>query len=288
MLLRLRQLAAHVLMLHFVIRDLFEREDIELLKTVVEELAAKSSSKHGDAIRVIRKQLEEFATNQKEKRGGTTAAGSARAAGRDENEEDSDTAAEEEELDAVDRDELMTEPTEQHTGGRGSSGGKFGKNYNFKPFLQSLRNGESWEKAKKKATCSHCRAQPRIPYMMSCRHLICEECLTSADLKAAEEGKDQAACQTCGMTPIYKHRCEPEDDDIPENVAQGTRSNARKKKRKERNRLDREDITDDWLASVGDDVLPSAKTIAVKAQIINWIGENPDVKIIVYTQFLAM
>jgi hypothetical protein len=57
---------------------------------------------------------------------------------------------------------------------------------------------------------------------------------------------------------------------------------------KEKERLDREDIAEDWLSLGGDEVLPSAKTIAIKAQILNWIRENPSVKIIVYTQFLAM
>ena len=43
-----------------------------------------------------------------------------------------------------------------------------------------------------------------------------------------------------------------------------------------------------WLSLGGKSVLPSAKTIAIKAQVLNWIQENPNVKIIIYTQFLAM
>ncbi len=49
-----------------------------------------------------------------------------------------------------------------------------------------------------------------------------------------------------------------------------------------------EDIPENWLSLGGDELLPSAKTIAIKAQILNWIRENPTVKIIIYTQFLAM
>ena len=36
------------------------------------------------------------------------------------------------------------------------------------------------------------------------------------------------------------------------------------------------------------EVLPSAKTLAVKAQILEWIVEDPDVKIICYSQFIDM
>jgi hypothetical protein len=38
--------------------------------------------------------------------------------------------------------------------------------------------------------------------------------------------------------------------------------------------MDREDIQDDWLSLGTGGVLPSAKTIAIKAQILNWIQEN--------------
>lgn len=36
------------------------------------------------------------------------------------------------------------------------------------------------------------------------------------------------------------------------------------------------------------DVLPSSKTIAAKSQILNWIEEDPTVKIIVYSQWIPM
>jgi SNF2 family DNA or RNA helicase len=44
---------------------------------------------------------------------------------------------------------------------------------------------------------------------------------------------------------------------------------------------------DSWLELNGE-VLPSAKTIAVKAQILEWIEEDPEVKIIIYSQFIGM
>lgn len=42
-----------------------------------------------------------------------------------------------------------------------------------------------------------------------------------------------------------------------------------------------------WINMRGD-VLPSTKTIATKSQILNWIEEDPTVKIIVYSQWIPM
>ena len=290
MLLRLRQLTAHVLMLQFVMRDLLEREDIELIRKIIDEQVADSST--GRTIVAVRKQLDKLAADQKKKTAAEAAAKKAsREAGRDVN--DTDILVDEVGDDANDEDEPEAEAGfEQHTqqfGGRGASGGQFGKEYNFKPFLRSLKVGDSWEKVKEKAKCSYCDNQPRHPFITSCGHLICgEPCLADADLEAAEKGQEHLACKICGLTPTYSHPCDPEDGDSPEAVAQGTRAQARRKKDSERKRRENEDIAEDWLALAGDDVLPSAKTIAVKAQIINWTRENPSVKIIIYTQFLAM
>jgi hypothetical protein len=39
----------------------------------------------------------------------------------------------------------------------------FGKEFNFKPFLKSLKDGASCDKAKKRARCSYCGKQPQTP-----------------------------------------------------------------------------------------------------------------------------
>ncbi|KAF1939035.1 hypothetical protein EJ02DRAFT_353105 [Clathrospora elynae] len=284
MLLRLRQLTAHVLMLHFVIRDLLEREDIELIKKVVNDQAGDSHSRGGKTIFAVRKQLDKLAADERKKRAAKDAAKAAERVYRD----DDDDLSDDEEVD--DEPELEAEEQAQQGATRYTSGGQFGKEYNFKPFLSSLKTGESWETAKKKARCGYCGKQPRMPWIMSCGHLICSEpCRTDSNIEAAEVGKTHPDCKACGITPLYIHFCDPDYGDTPEVVASGTRSQKKKKKKeRERKRLDREDIADDWLNSMGDDVLPSAKTIAVKSQIMNWLKENPQVKIIVYTQFLAM
>jgi hypothetical protein len=98
MLLRLRQLTAHVLMLQFVMRDLLEVEDIERIKDVVKEQAVDSSTRRGRTIIAIRKQLEQHAIVEKKKAADRAAA---KAAGKDfeDIEEDAEPTQEEPEPD---------------------------------------------------------------------------------------------------------------------------------------------------------------------------------------------
>jgi len=44
---------------------------------------------------------------------------------------------------------------------------------------------------------------------------------------------------------------------------------------------------EDWISLKGE-VLPSAKTMATKSQILEWLKKDPDCKIIIFTQFLPM
>jgi SNF2 family DNA or RNA helicase len=298
MLLRLRQLTAHVLMLHVVMRDLLEREDIEKIKKIVKEQTADSNSRSGRTIVAVRKQLDGLAIAQKKKTLAEAAA--AKNKGRNLDREDDDNEDQENEEDAQNDVDVTPEDNEQNedqddigmlqgTRTRYHTGGDFGKEFNFKPFLASLNTGANWDRVKKKAKCSYCDKQVREPYITSCGHLICREpCLEESDLIAAENEQQHSACKACGDTPQFMHPCEAQDEDSPEFVGQGTRSKSKKKKESERKRLDREDVSEDWLNSIGDDVLPSAKTIAIKAQILSWRTENPNVKVIIYTQFLAM
>jgi SNF2 family DNA or RNA helicase len=286
MLLRLRQLTAHVLMLQFVMRDLLEVEDIERIKDVVKQESADSSTRSGRTIIAIRKQLEVHAISEKKR---AAAKAAAKAAGEDEDNVSEDEEVQEEPQPTDEPDPESGLPTAQVGASAGGSGKAFGKEYNFKPFLQSLKTGDSWEKAKKRARCSYCDRQPKDPWIASCGHIICATpCLEVSYVEAAEVGKDYASCKACGITPVSVLQFEVDETDPFDAVARGTRSKAAMKAAKQRERRDREDISEDWLSLAGADVLPSAKTLAIKAQIMNWWKEDPNVKIIIYTQFLAM
>ncbi|KAJ4986313.1 SNF2 family domain-containing protein [Stagonosporopsis vannaccii] len=295
MLLRLRQLTAHVLMLQFVMRDLLQREDIEKIKKVVKKQAAASNSHQGRAILAIRKQLEAHEHREKRKSAARAARRlAAQVAAKDNNQEyvepsdaDEDDENDDAPVELPQDGELEGEATSiQRVAKRPTSGKAFGKSYNFKPYVNSLTNGDTWEKKKEQAKCGECDRQLLRLWLTSCGHLICEPCYEIAMSTAAEEGDVHATCKSCGSTFAACTPCD--DDDDLASPSRGTRNKTAQKKKTQQERVDREDISNDWLSLGGEDVLPSAKTLAIKAQILNWIEENPSVKIIIYTQFLAM
>ncbi|KAF2473961.1 uncharacterized protein BDR25DRAFT_282108 [Lindgomyces ingoldianus] len=267
MLLRLRQLTAHILMLQFVMRDLLEREDIERIREVTNQAATDSKSAQGLQIIAIREQLKALSEEQKK----------TQEAQEIEESPIEDISAP---TDSFDR------PNEGvSVASRGAKTGRqFGKTFNFKPYLKSLTTGDHWQKMKEKAECTKCHNRPRNAWITECHHLLCFSCYEDLQIEAAERGREHAMCKACGKTFRFAHECnaDGELDDSQAYDGPVTRS------RQPRVRPEREDIRDDWLSLGGKDVLPSAKTIAIKAQILNWIQENPDVKIIIYTQFLAM
>ncbi|KAF1948372.1 hypothetical protein CC80DRAFT_431711 [Byssothecium circinans] len=269
MLLRLRQLSCHILMLQFCMRDLLLREDIERIREVVKDCAVDRKSQRGQYIIAIRRQLDKHAGNVKKR---TTLNGA---------KDGKNTALD-------DDDEPLNHLHDDNAADDLAvlSGKSFGKEFNFTPYLKSMTRGKSWEKKKKAARCGYGDHRIVDPYITSCRHLVCKDCYQEAFALAAEQTQLQTECPVCKNLYQRAHALDEENEDIEEYTAPETRSGPRKKP--ERKRLTQEDIAEDWLTFTGDGVLPSAKTIAVKAQIINWVQKNPNVKIIIYTQFLAM
>jgi hypothetical protein len=248
-------------MLQFVMRDLLKREDIERIREVVETSADDGRSGH--TILAIREQLDALAKEEKKR---------------------SKKKNTQEQPDANTKEDEEDTETQSGIGGSTSfgSGRRFGKEYDFKPYLNSLTAGESWEKAKKQSSCCRCGTGPNNLWLTSCHHFYCGACYQLSVEEAAEQESVKVTCKACGKQ--FAH-AEPCDDGGPEYEAPETRSS---KKNKERARTEREDLKDDWLSIGGESMLPSAKTLAIKAQILNWITENADVKIIIYTQFLPM
>lgn len=291
MLLRLRQLTAHVLMLQFVMRDLLEREDIERIKEVVKNQADNPHISQGRTILAIRKQLEEHEKQEKRKtakkaarRLATEAA--AVAAGREYEEPEDEDEEDVEPIEILHDGEADEEDTGTfRSAERNKSGKGFGKSYDFKPFVNSLATGEAWENKKEKAQCGQCGKRPLKPWLTACGHLICQvPCYEDVMIAAAEAGHSHGTCKACGDA---FHACRPMEEDAEDVPGSSRMTRGRNAQKKKQPRLD-PDIEDNWLSLGGDEVLPSAKTIATKAQILNWITDNPTVKIIIYTQFLAM
>ncbi|KAJ4301538.1 hypothetical protein N0V90_003631 [Kalmusia sp. IMI 367209] len=273
MLLRLRQLTAHILMLQFVVQDLLEREDIEKIRETVQHEATDRHSRRGATIRAIRKQLDHLAAQEMKR--------SAQKAAKDSKGLKDPLIVEEEideevpDIEALVNDddndqELDDDDTQNGQGQRNSSGRTFGKNFDFRPYLNSLTSGDSWEKVKRKARCSGCDKRPRGPWITSCGHLLCSSCYDGSQIRAAEEERTNATCRGCGS--VFTHANEIPEDEVESLVYHGPETRAKKKQHAEVvRRIEQQDIAGEWLQMGGEGVLPSAKTIAVKAQIMNWI-----------------
>ncbi|KAF2682087.1 hypothetical protein K458DRAFT_370647 [Lentithecium fluviatile CBS 122367] len=279
MLLRLRQLTAHVLMLQYVMQDLLEREDIEQIRDVISNAAGDSTTTSGRTILAIRKQLDDLTAKEKKR----AAANNSKSTVLD---DEDDLIAENDVLD--EEDAPLGDEDGSNRGNRCATGAQFGNiPYNFKPFLGTLTTGDGWKTKKQRSQCGSCGQSPPIePWQTSCGHLLCNQCYEEASMLSAEEGKHYSTCNGCGKIFAYARRLS--GDDLPEIMGPETRAK-RRRHNKEREKIEQQDISDDWLNLGGPEgVLPSAKTIAIKAQILNWLKENPSVKIIIYTQFLAM
>jgi SNF2 family DNA or RNA helicase len=281
LLLRLRQLCSHILMLQFVMRDLLELEDIVEIAKVVSTEAANRDSSSGRTIVAIRRQLDDLSKQETSKANDSSISISS---DEDDSEDDMNTTADTTEGEHGDG--TIPDFASQMTVERQRSGRDFGKKFDFNPFLKSLETSPEHKQKKKEALCSWCGKPPTTPWSMSCSHLICADCLEQANEEAAEGLSTFMACNICSRIPTFVQEVEDEDDESQQAVSRGTRS--KKKKPKKSSSEDGEEFPKEWLNSIDDDLLPSAKTIAIKAQIMNWIKENKDVKIIVFTQFLPM
>lgn len=102
---------------------------------------------------------------------------------------------------------------------------------------------------------------------------------------AARNGRPFARCNHCGE-PFHNveelksiGNNQSHETDASQTSSGGSQGDAKKGKKT------KDEV--DWIGQPGR-ILPSAKTVACKAQILAWLSEASDCKIIVYTQFLPM
>ncbi|OAG09882.1 uncharacterized protein CC84DRAFT_1160928 [Paraphaeosphaeria sporulosa] len=285
MLLRLRQLTAHILMLQSVVQDLLEQEDIEKIREIVQMEATSQGTRKARTILAIRKQLDHLEAEAK-KQSANKATNRSKKSHRLTGRNDDDDSGERDIEELLDDSQEIVDDNQAAAGRPASSGRSFGKNFDFRPYLNSLTTGENWDKVKKKAVCADCAGRLRGAWLTSCGHMLCTDCYDAAQLEAAEEDHEKAKCKGCGSIFTHANEIQENGDEF---VSAGPATRAKRQQHsKEVLRIEQQDIAEDWLTWGGEGVLPSAKTIALKAQLLNWFNENPNVKVIIYTQFLAM
>ncbi|KAF2221052.1 SNF2 family N-terminal domain-containing protein [Elsinoe ampelina] len=124
--------------------------------------------------------------------------------------------------------------------------------------------------------CVECKGEAKKPQITSCMHILCKECLTDIQDEAASASLGRAKCPTCKEVFESVEAQAAESEYKP---------NLSKKKKAQVNSLEI-DLKD--LLGVDGKVIPSTKTYALKARIMLYRRNEPDVKIIVFTQWLGM
>lgn len=146
----------------------------------------------------------------------------------------------------------------------------------FGSYLKTLRANSNWAELKARIQCHSCGDPPESAIVTSCFHVYCEECLQGMAIKASAKDQDKTACLECGVNFTGAESCaglkELEwDDRWLLNEMAGRRNRPKK-------------VNMEWVFDENKLVM-SAKTIAVRTQVEKWLEEEPDKKIIIFSQF---
>ncbi|KIV92519.1 hypothetical protein PV10_03810 [Exophiala mesophila] len=188
-------------------------------------------------------------------------------------------------------------------------GRQFGKDFEFRRFLQDLSDSEHWTELHLRTICSACRSYPDTPVCTSCFHIYCEECIALMKLESEQSGQDKMSCKECDT--IFDETWPTEG--LAElgflNKDNRRKAGLLKERRKEPIRASRgpfesrrlsgrvfddEDFeskpkSQHWIKLMNKgSVLPSAKLLATKAAILNWRENCPQEKIIIFSQWLGL
>ncbi|KAI6861693.1 hypothetical protein KC338_g6497 [Hortaea werneckii] len=259
LILRLRQLCSHPLLIQGPITDLLEREDFEKLNRI--SANEDDSQDQGASLLYHLRQVLKNNTGV--------------------NDMNSDLKGA-----IISEDRIAAVDVTNYDDITDQIGNKHGVKYKFRKYLDHLQRSDHWNAIDQRCLCTGCRQKPENPFVTSCFHIYCHSCLTDLQHMAARRGHDQARCSECGETYSSAEPCsefkEFQESDSSAGSVQGSSSQASKKGRKSKKKTE-----DDWINLPGE-ILPSAKTQATKAQLLNWIEEDPNCKCIVFTQFLDM
>jgi len=255
MIIRLRQLTAHPLIMQDTILDLLEREDYEKLNELVKTpLAQRTSSAR--FVQHLRRAL-------------------ARA-----NQVD------------LDGDHVPT----YFAPGDGTNYDPTGNeslNHKLQKHLANLKRKCQINAMKNIKQCVECHKQAFNPYVTSCMHVYCATCLEEVQHEAAEKGLNGALCSSCGTSFVHTESCAVTllafhtSDNHTGPGPPGSKSGEKRKRSKANVPPEEDEELKEWLDDDGK-ILPSAKSIAIKKQISEWLNLEPDAKIIIYTQWLPM
>ncbi|KAL8654497.1 MAG: hypothetical protein Q9210_001471 [Variospora velana] len=151
----------------------------------------------------------------------------------------------------------------------------------FQAYLRTLISTSDAAEFSKRSTCPRCESPPENAYVTSCMHVYCHECLhVMATLAAASN--ERTKCLVCESVYNGSEPCggmKELNHDIGTGLLEG--HTAKKKRHKPPKDLLK------YIRNNGG-VLPSTKSAAVVNQIDKWLTEEPEKKIIIFSQWRMM
>ncbi|KAI9790308.1 MAG: hypothetical protein M1833_001967 [Piccolia ochrophora] len=133
--------------------------------------------------------------------------------------------------------------------------------------------------------CPICSDVCVTPWITQCKHIFCKECITAVCQAFSAVGSDYTECPTCQHTFTMSRPLESGEQKRRGSQGGGGSSIGDEASDTRRNKKKKQQNT--WLNLPGDIPL-SAKTKAVKEQIVQWLRVFPTDKIVVFTQFHLM
>ena len=155
--------------------------------------------------------------------------------------------------------------------------------FKFRKYLRDLAASSKWQALTERSLCSKCRDMPQDPVVTDCLHLYCSDCIKSMAMEAAAKKQESATCLECGKTYSEFRPCSGLKELGYDDSLAGSDGGSPKPRRPRR------DADDDvkWITMDGS-ILPSTKTVAMVAQIQEWLAQAPDCKIIIFSQWQLM
>ena len=242
MCLRLRQLTAHPFLIQDTIEHMFTVEDLERLWILTRSEVSEDGKRGQEMYAAMKRMIENKGQPTEEEQDGI----------------------EETPVETAVGEHLQDPPTV----------------FKFRKYLRSLKDSKDWENFKRRGLCHKCGSPPDEPYVTSCLHLYCKECLSAMAYEASKTDENETNCLKCGQVFTDSHPCSGIEELEMEDPAIFCSTDIKSKRR---HRKDLES-TLKWI-DFGGEILPSSKTLAAQIQLERWMQEDPDKKIIVFSQF---
>ena len=273
MLLRLRQMCAHILIVAPTMKALLESEDLEKLWRLTDrETLPGSDDTSPGTVTVLRRLLAKTRATPDPENGKTTGNDDPTSTGDPDIAQQAQTA-------------VLTEEPNTFTGAGALGGAKF----KFRKYLRKLHEEGSWAEITARSLCHRCREPPEHPRLTTpCFHMYCQECLGALFAEATAQNLERPICFECS-NPIDGSEKLRAREEVALNLDDPTASQSQptNNRNNRRGSSDSEKTEQNWIDAPGAPLL-SSKAQAVASTIISWLEKDKETKIIVFSLFLPM